>query len=79
MPIRFAALYRHAAVYFMSGDKDPVGECGKGVKLAYENFKKAGMKDVSIKLYKDGRHEMLNEINKAEVYADILAWINSRI
>ena len=66
-------------VYFMSGDKDPVGECGKGVKLAYENFKKAGMKDVSIKLYKDGRHEMLNEINKAEVYADILAWINSRI
>lgn len=66
-------------VYFMSGDKDPVGECGKGVKLAYENFKKAGMKDVYIKLYKDGRHEMLNEINKAEVYADILAWINSRI
>ena len=66
-------------VYFMSGDMDPVGECGKGVKLAYENFKKAGMKDVSIKLYKDGRHEMLNELNKDEVYADILAWINSKI
>ncbi|MGM9592328.1 MAG: alpha/beta fold hydrolase [Oscillospiraceae bacterium] len=66
-------------VYFMSGDMDPVGECGKGVKLAYENFKKAGMKDVSIKLYKDGRHEMLNELNKDEVYSDILAWINSKI
>lgn len=66
-------------IYFMSGDMDPVGECGKGVKLAYENFKKAGMKDVSIKLYKDGRHEMLNELNKDEVYADILAWINSKI
>ena len=66
-------------VYFMSGDMDPVGECGKGVKLAYDNFKKAGMKDVSIKLYKDGRHEMLNELNKDEVYADILAWINSKI
>ena len=66
-------------VYFMSGDMDPVGECGKGVKLAYENFKKAGMKNVSIKLYKDGRHEMLNELNKDEVYADILAWINSKI
>lgn len=73
------AMNKDMPVYFMSGDKDPVGECGKGVKLAYENFKKAGMKDVSIKLYKDGRHEMLNEINKAEVYADILAWINSRI
>ena len=66
-------------VYFMSGDMDPVGECGKGVKLAYDNFKKAGMKDVSIKLYKDGRHEMLNELNKDEVYADILAWINSKV
>ena len=37
------------------------------------------MKDVTIKLYKDGRHEMLNEINNQEVYADILGWINSKI
>lgn len=66
-------------VYFMSGDKDPVGDYGKGVMLAYENFKKAGMKDVSIKLYKDGRHEMLNELNRAEVYADVLNWINKKI
>ena len=73
------AMKKDMPVYFMSGDKDPVGECGKGVKLAYENFKKAGMKDVSIKLYKDGRHEMLNETNNQEVYADILSWINSRI
>lgn len=66
-------------VYFMSGAMDPVGECGKGVKLAYDNFLKVGMKDVSIKLYEGGRHEMLNEINKKEVYADILEWINSKI
>lgn len=74
-----AAMDKDVPVYFMSGDMDPVGENGKGVKLAYENFKKAGMKDVSIKLYKDGRHEMLNEINRLEVYDDILAWINSKI
>lgn len=74
-----AAMKKDIPVYFMSGDMDPVGECGKGVKLAYENFKKAGMKDVSLKLYKGGRHEMLNEINRAEVYSDILAWINSKI
>lgn len=73
------SMNKDTPVYFMSGDMDPVGECGKGVKLAYENFKKAGMKDVSIKLYKDGRHEMLNELNKDEVYSDILAWINSKI
>ena len=73
------AMKKDMPVYFMSGDKDPVGECGKGVKLAYENFKKAGMKDVTIKLYKDGRHEMLNELNRDEVYADILDWLNSKI
>ena len=32
-----------------------------------------------MKLYEGGRHEMLNEINKDEVYADIMAWINSKI
>ena len=37
------------------------------------------MKDVSIKLYPGGRHEMLNEINKDEVYTDILAWLESKI
>lgn len=66
-------------VYFMSGTMDPVGECGKGVKKAYNNFKKAGMKDVDIRLYVDGRHEMLNEINNEEVYNDILNWINKKI
>lgn len=66
-------------VYFMSGTKDPVGECGKGVMKAYNNFKKAGMKDVEIRLYIDGRHEMLNEVNNKEVYEDILKWIKRKI
>lgn len=73
------AMDKDMPVYFMSGDMDPVGECGKGVQRAYDNFKKVGMKDVTMKLYKDGRHEMLNEINNKEVYGDILAWINGKI
>lgn len=63
---------KEVPVYFMSGDADPVGENGKGVKRAYKCFVLSGIKDVSIRLYKEGRHEMLNEINKQEVYADIL-------
>ena len=73
------AMNKDTPVYFMSGDMDPVGECGKGVQKAYNNFLEAGMKDVSIKLYPGGRHEMLNEINKDEVYTDILAWLGSKI
>ena len=73
------AMNKDMPVYFMSGDMDPVGECGKGVQKAYNNFLEAGMKDVSIKLYPGGRHEMLNEINKDGVYTDILAWLDSKI
>ena len=73
------AMNKDMPVYFVSGDMDPVGECGKGVQKAYNNFLEAGMKDVSIKLYPGGRHEMLNEINKDEVYSDILTWLGSKI
>ena len=66
-------------VFFVSGTMDPVGEQSKGVMKAYNNFKKAGMKDVEIRLYIDGRHEMLNEINNAEVYTDILKWLKRKI
>ena len=66
-------------IYFMSGDADPVGDYGKGVEKAYKAFCDAGLHDVMIRLYPGGRHEMLNEINKDEVYKDILEWINERI
>ena len=43
---------------------------------AVENaFKRSGMKDITIKLYPEGRHEMLNERNKDEVYQDVLTWL----
>lgn len=66
-------------VYFMSGAADPVGENGKGVNRAYDAFCKAGLKDVFLRLYPEGRHEMLNELNKDQVYRDILDWIKEKI
>lgn len=65
-------------IMFVSGDFDPVGEQGKGVIRVYKSFLKAGMTDVTMKLYHGGRHEMLNEINKEEVQQDILAWLNGK-
>ncbi len=59
-------------IYLYSGKEDPVGNYGKGVSLAAEKFRKAGLKNVSVKLYEGGRHEMLNELNKNEVYQDVL-------
>lgn len=63
-------------LYLMSGDMDPVGNYGKGINKLYELLKNTKHNYVDIKLYKDGRHEMLNEINKAEVMKDIYEWIN---
>lgn len=66
---------KNLPVYFFAGDQDPVGAMGKGVKKVSGWFREAGMKDVTVKLYPGGRHEMLNETNKEEVYADVLAWL----
>lgn len=62
-------------VFLIAGDKDPVGEMGKGVKRVYTLFKAVGMKNVKVKLYKDDRHEILNEVDKDKVFEDILRWI----
>ena len=66
-------------IYFMSGEDDPVGDYGEGVKRAYQAFLRAGLHDVTMRLYPGGRHEMLNEINKEDVYQDILRWLNSKV
>jgi alpha-beta hydrolase superfamily lysophospholipase len=66
-------------VYMFSGDMDPVGNFGKGVIELYKTYKKAGITDVIYKLYKKGRHEMLNELNKEEVYKDLVDWVKKHI
>ena len=65
-------------VYFFSGDKDPVGACGVGVNKIVGMFREAGMQDVDVKLYPDGRHEMFNELNREEVYADLVRWLDGK-
>lgn len=70
---------RELPIYFLSGDDDPVGSLGEGVKKVYSMFKKSGRKDIKMKLYPGFRHEIVNEIGKEEVYHDIYVWINARI
>ena len=66
-------------VYIYSGDKDPVGANGAGVEKVHGFFRQHGTKDLTLKLYPDGRHEMHNELNREEVFADVLAWLNQHI
>lgn len=66
-------------VFFIAGDMDPVGNYGEGVKKAYEDFKKAGMERLSMKLYPGDRHELLNEEDRFTVYEELYPWIMERV
>ena len=64
-------------ILFISGKADPVGAYGRGVLKGYRMYKKAGLKNVKIKLYAQMRHEILNEIDKDKVYLDIYKFLES--
>ncbi|HPE16581.1 MAG TPA: lysophospholipase [Oscillospiraceae bacterium] len=66
-------------VLFYAGAKDPVSGAGKGVTAAYESFRAAGMEDVTLKLYENGRHEMHNEVCRETVLGDVLSWMESKM
>ena len=76
-PENLAAMDQKLPVYFIAGGEDPVGNYGKGVELAAAEFVKAGMERVDCRIYPGGRHEILNECNKEEVYLDTYEWIKS--
>lgn len=69
------AVPKDLPVYFVAGEKDPVGDYGKGVIKACNKFHKAGVRDVSITLYEDCRHEILNDECKERVENDVLNFI----
>lgn len=65
-------------ILMFAGDMDPVGDYGKGPKEVYDKFKKAGIDDVTLKMFESGRHEMLNETNREEVFEMIVEWLDSK-
>lgn len=66
-------------ILMVSGADDPVGEYGEGVRRAYDSLKKAGVKDVALKLYDKDRHELLNETDRAQVWQDIYEWLEDEV
>jgi alpha-beta hydrolase superfamily lysophospholipase len=67
------------AIYLMSGSLDPVGNKTKGVQQVADQYRRVGVTDVTTRFWPDGRHEMLNETNREEVMADIIAWLDAHL
>lgn len=64
-------------IFIMSGDKDPVGGFGKKVKKLYETYVNSGITDVTMKLYENKRHELLNEDIRDSVMFDALEFFKN--
>ena len=70
---------RTLPILLASGKEDPVGDFGKTVEKIYGQYREAGIKDVTLKLYEGDRHEILNEQDRQQVYEDIWKWMEERI
>ncbi len=78
-PAHLEKMNKQTPILFVAGGDDPVGNYGKGVRQAVAKFQKAGMEDVTVRIYPMCRHEILNEINKDEVYRFLLEWIEKQL
>jgi len=66
-------------IHLAAGRRDPVGDFGKGVQRLHDLYANAGLTDLTMTLYDGARHEILNETNRAEVTADIIARMQQMI
>jgi alpha-beta hydrolase superfamily lysophospholipase len=66
-------------VLLAAGDRDPVGDMGRGVRRLHDLYRNAGVSDLTLTLYPGARHEILNETNRDAVAADIIGWIGARL
>ncbi len=74
-----AQINKDLPILFVSGQNDPVGDLGPGVEKAYEKFKKAGIKDVTMNLFSGMRHEILQEVERQKVFEYIYDWMEKRM
>ena len=72
-----AAVPLDLPVLFISGADDPVGAMGNGVRTTVNMMRAAGVRDIESHIYRDMRHEILNETDNARVYSDVLSWLKA--
>ena len=74
-----AGVRRDLPILLVAGDKDPVGDGGKGPRTVGEQYSSVGIVDVTCTLYPGARHEIFNETNRDEVTEDVIAWLDAHL
>lgn len=78
-PALLAGIRSDLPVLIASGDADPLAGGGALIQLLGQRYRDAGLVDVTVQLYPGARHEILNETNREEVTADIVAWLRAHV
>jgi alpha-beta hydrolase superfamily lysophospholipase len=78
-PAALAQIRKDLPIYIFAGDKDPINHDLEWLKPLADRYRAAGIVNVSEKYYPEGRHEMLNEINRDEVMRDLVSWLQKTI
>ena len=76
-PSALAAIRSDLPLLIASGSDDPLAGGGHLVEVLAQRYRDAGLVDVTVKLYRGARHEILNETNRDEVTADVVAWLDA--
>ena len=79
LPERQARVPKGLPVYVFSGGEDPAGDRTRSVQQLLGALRSAGLTDVTHRFYEGGRHEMLNETNRAEVTGELVTWLDSKL
>jgi alpha-beta hydrolase superfamily lysophospholipase len=78
-PEKLSQIKKDLPLLILSGTMDPVGNYGESVHKLYKMYTNLGMQSITLKLFTNGRHELLNERNRLEVYNSLLYWMNQVI
>ena len=78
-PAQIAAIRDDLPILIVSGDADPLAQGDSAIDVLVSRYHDAGLRDVAVRLYQGARHEILNETNRDEVTADIIAFLNRTI
>jgi alpha-beta hydrolase superfamily lysophospholipase len=78
-PALRARVPKHLPIYIMSGAVDPTGRASVGPKALAAAYERAGLDQVTLRLYPDSRHELINETNRDQVTRDLIAWLDGHV
>ena len=78
-PTALAGIRSALPLLVVSGSDDPLAGGGQLVEVLGQRYRDAGLVDVTVKLYDGARHEILNEINRDQITADVLVWLDAHL